>query len=137
VIYYLWSAAGPKRVTQSIHRQIVERALPFAGFANSRQKIIEVVINNLTASTSAFTARGLIYKFDSKGLLDLSEATEGLFVFPRRSLGRNITDIKPALTRKRLRDERVWMPSRRVIEIIKSDLLASKGKDSRLPILRP
>ena len=42
VRYYLWSAEGPQRITELLHRQLFERVVAMPQFAGTKQRVLEV-----------------------------------------------------------------------------------------------
>lgn len=140
VACYLWSEEGPLRIPDRLHRQLAggETALP--QYAGSRQKIIEVLLQPLTAHSYAVRARGLVYAFDSSGLLDARAHTEAasLKVSRFRASGNNIVDLEPKISARRSREQDTWMPTKAMMERIWSDLDPHRPKKSkRFPVLRP
>jgi hypothetical protein len=99
LVYYLWSAEGPFRITDPFHRAIVQRSVALPHFAATKQKILEVVIRPLTRDVHTLSARGLMYSFDADGLLDIRSAAEGVSMQLSRFRGpeQNVIDLQPKI----------------------------------------
>jgi hypothetical protein len=82
VRYYLCSAEGLQRITQRLHRDLIEGDAALPQFAGTKQKILEVLVKPVTSTSSSLTARGVVYPFDGRGFLDVrSLAQEGSGAF--------------------------------------------------------
>ena len=78
VRYYLWSAEGPQRITQRLHRELFERDVAMPQFAGTKQKVLEVFVQRVTKMHYSISARGVVYPFDADGFLDVKTlALEG------------------------------------------------------------
>ena len=138
VVYYLWSAEGPLRITDRVHRALVERSLALPQFAATKQKTIEAVVQPLTRDTYTMSARGLMYSFDPKGFLEETIKTEGVIHLPRfGSSQRDLVDLTPRIRARRIREKRIWTPTKSMLDIIWSDLDPARPRGPRIPMLRP
>ena len=68
--YYLWSADGPRRLTQRVHHELIEGLFSLPQYADSRQKILEVFVTHQTKTHFILNARGILYPFDTQGFFD-------------------------------------------------------------------
>jgi hypothetical protein len=138
LVYYLWSAEGPLRITDRLHRALVQRSVALSQFAATKQKILEVVIRPLTRDAHTLSARGLIYFFNADGLLDVGRKTEGLIPLPRfRASETNVIDVEPKIRARRIREENTWEPTKPMLDFIWSDVDPQRPRGPRLPVLRP
>jgi hypothetical protein len=137
LIYYLWSAEGPLRITDRLHRGLVQRSRALPQFATTKQKILEVVIRPFTHDAHALSVRGLMYSFDADGLLDAKGKTEGLIPLPRfRASETNVIDVEPTIRARRIREENIWKPTKPMLDVVWSDVDPRRPRGPRLPVLR-
>jgi hypothetical protein len=78
-------------------------------FAHKRCKIIEVLVTRQLSEPITIGVRGMVYAFDAKGRLDLSDVGEAMEIVtqgsrPRRLQG-NVIDVNPVLRDRRWSDE--------------------------------
>jgi hypothetical protein len=138
LVYYLWSAEGPFRISDRLHRALVQRSVALPQFAATKQKILEAVIRTLTREAHTLSARGLMYSFDADGLLDVGSKTEGLIPLPRfRASETNVIDVEPKIRARRIREENTWKPTKPMLDLIWSDVDPQRPRGPRLPLLRP
>jgi hypothetical protein len=76
VRYYLWSADGPWRIPDRLHRDLIDRKLALPQYATSKQKVLEVFARRIGADTYSLRGRGSIYAFDEKGYLERGRGEE-------------------------------------------------------------
>jgi hypothetical protein len=118
--YYLWTDEGPFRFPDRLHHQLIEGRVQLPQFAGTRQKFVEVL--SPKSEVLHTTVRGIIYAFDKNGFLDLGGLRQAMPTIPR-FLGENgITDLSPALKKRRFGAEHTWLPDVGVLDRIKSDL---------------
>lgn len=141
IVYYLWSEEeGPLRITERMHRQLVAAEVALPRYAGSRQRIIEVLLRPLMAHSYAVSIRGLLYTFDSAGILETATHAEAaaLKLSRFRTPGNNVVDLEPRISARRFRSQNTWMPTKAMIDRIRSDLDPHRPKGSkRFPVLRP
>lgn len=140
IVYYLWSEEGPLRITDRMHRQLVAAEVALPRYAGSKQRIIEVLLRPLTARSYAISTRGLLYTFDSAGILQTATHAEAAALKPSRfrTPGNNVVDLEPRISARRVRSQNTWMPTKAMIDRIRSDLDPHRPKGSkRFPVLRP
>ena len=138
VVYYLWSAEGPLRITDRLHRALVERSLALPQFAATKQKIIETIVQPLTRDSYTLSARGLMYSFDPKGFIEETIKTEGVIHLPRfGSSEPKLVDLTPKIKARRVREKKTWTPTKSMLDIIWSDVDPSRPRGPRIPMLRP
>lgn len=132
VVYYLWSAEGPLRITDRLHRALVKRSLALPQFATTKQKIIEAIVQPLTRYTYTLSARGLMYSFDPKGFIEETSKTEGVIHLPRfGSSEPNLVDLTPKIKARSVREKKTWTPTKSMLEIIWSDVEPSRALGGR------
>ena len=128
VVYYLWSAEGPLRITDRLHRALVERSLALPQFAATKQKIIETIVQPLTRDSYALSARGLMYSFDPKGFIEETIKTEGVIHLPRfGSSEPKLVDLTPKIKARRVRERKLGRQ--------RNPCWTSSGLMSILPVL--
>lgn len=140
VRYYLCSKEGLQRITQRLHRSLVEGDIALPQFAGTKQKILEVLVKPVTSTSFSLTARGVLYPFDERGFLDVSSlAREGSPEISRfRSAKTNVVDLTPSLKKRRYQETYTWKPSKGMIDRVWEDVEPNRGrKRLRVPILRP
>ena len=138
VVYYLWSAEGPLRITDRLHRALVERSLALPQFAATKQKIIEAIVQPLTRDSYTLSARGVMYSFDPKGFIEETIKTEGVIHLPRfGSSEPKLVDLTPKIKARRAREKKTWTPTKSMLDIIWFDVDPSRPRGPRIPMLRP
>ena len=140
VRYYLWSAEGPQRITQRLHRELFERDVAMPQFAGTKQKVLEVFVQRVTKMHYSISARGVVYPFDADGFLDVKTlALEGSLEISRfRSAQANVLDLNPSIKRRRFQEQYTWKPSKTMLDDVWSDIEPRRARRRRrLPLLRP
>jgi hypothetical protein len=135
--YYLAKGDALLRIPQRLHLDIIagKRSLP--EFASSEQRILEVVARQLTRSTYAVSARGLIYRFDERGFREQVDIDDLLSdVLEPVSEGK-LVHLDRARRTRRAREKRTWRPSQSQIQEVKHDTIRSAGTTRPLPMFRP
>ena len=140
VWYYLWSAEGPQRITQRLHRELFERNVAMSQFAGTKQRVLEVLVQYLTKTHCKISGRGIVYPFNANGFLDVKTlALEGPLEISRfRSAEAKIVDLKPSIRRRRFQEQYTWKPSKTMLDDVWNDIDPGRPKKRpRLPLLRP
>jgi hypothetical protein len=140
VRYYLWSAEGPQRITELLHRQLFERVVAMPQFAGTKQRVLEVFVQRLTKAHYTISARGIVYPFDDNGFLDVKTlALEGSLEITRlRSPEAKVVDLNPSIKRRRFQEKYTWKPSKTMLDDVWRDIEPRGAKGGRrLPLLRP
>lgn len=135
--YYLWDGQALSRVPHRLHSGVLSGDLALPQYANSKQKVVEVLIWRGPGRARKIEARGTISFFNSKGCIDLREATEAIAIAvegskPKRRSG-NVLDIGPVIRSRRWSREHIWKPPPMLLRIIVADI---DGK-AKIPALRP
>ena len=113
--YYLWDGHALSRVTHRLHSALLSGDTALPQYANSKQKVVEVLIWRGPGQARKIEARGTISFFNSKGCIDLREATEAAAIAvegskPKRR-NENVVDLGPVIRSKRWSREHTWKPS--------------------------
>jgi hypothetical protein len=139
VRYYLWSAEGPQRITERLHRELFERNVAIPPFAGTKQRVLEVFVQRLTKTHYSISGRGIVYPFDDNGFLDVKTlALEGPLEISRfRSSEVKIVDLNPSIRRRRFQQQYTWKPSKTMLDDVWCDIEPRRAKGHRrLPLLR-
>ena len=138
VRYYLWSGDQLRRVPDRLHYDLLDRAVAFPEFAGTRQKIIEVFIQPLTATARTIIARGIIYTFDVGGFLNLRPIREeALRDYTRGpAVHGNVVDLQRIRNRKQFARTYSWKPATDLLARIRADITPKRSKASKLPLLK-
>jgi hypothetical protein len=112
-----------------------DMALP--QYANSKQKMVEVLIWYGPGRARKIEARGTISFFNSKGGIDLREATEAMAIAVEGSKpkwrNKNVLDIGPVIRSRRWSREHTWKPAPILLRMIIADI---EGQ-AKIPTIRP
>jgi hypothetical protein len=137
VRYYLWSSGGLQRITERLHRELFDRHVAITKFSDTKQKVLEVLVQRLTKIDYRISARGVVYPFDANGFLDVKTlALEGSLEISRfRSGQENVLDLNPAVKRRRFKEQYTWKPSKAILNDVWKDIDLAGHR--RLPVLRP
>jgi hypothetical protein len=140
VRYYVWSAEGPQRITERLHRELFKRVVAMPQFAGTKQRVLEVFVQRLTKAHYSISGRGIVYPFDANGFLDVKTlALEGSLEISRfRSPEAKIVDLSPSIRRRRFQEQYTWRPSKTMLDDVWHDIEPRRPKRlRRLPLLRP
>ena len=140
VRYYLWSADGPWRIPDHLHRDLIDRKLALPQYATSKQKVLEVLARRISAGTYSLRGRGSIYSFDEKGYLERDRAEElmGFVVEQARQKlkGGKVVSIEPTLRERRFKREHYWEPTRAMLDLISVDFQKASRAVRRIRVLK-
>src|SRR5271169_236599 len=131
--YYLWDGHALSRVPHRLHSALLSGDTALPQYANSKQKVVEVLIWRGPGRARKIEARGTISFFNSKGYIDLREATEAMAIAvegskPKRR-NENVLDIGPVIRSQRWSREHTWKPAPMLLRMIIADI---EGQ-SRIP----
>jgi hypothetical protein len=125
VRYYLWAAAGPWRLPNQLHQDLIDRKVALPQFAGTKQKVLEVFARRLGVDTYSLRGQGTFFVFDENGYLKRMPAEEvmGFIVERARQKLRdgNVVSIEPTLRERRLKKEHHWQPTRSMLHLVRSD----------------
>lgn len=140
--YYFWTDDGPWRISERLHSEIVSGKVELTRYAGTRQKVVEVQIRRVSSRPIFVRARGIYYKFDSQGHLNLPELAEAVGLAlegsrPKR-VDLNLFDIGPAVRHRRWLEAQTWQVSSTILRKITADLQPrSRSLDEqRIPFLK-
>ena len=138
VRYYHWSPDGLHRITEKLHRELLQQKMALPQFAASNQKILELLVERQPSGRLRVAARGIVYPFDRQGKLDVRKlAIEGSMDFSR-SLGTNVVDLYPTIKRRRFEEQYKWKLERAILNAVLDDIRPrSKKTVPHIPFLRP
>jgi hypothetical protein len=120
-----------------LYRELVDGILDVPRFANTIQRMVEVLIWSELRGNKSLEARPTSCRFDASGKVDLGQAAEAAAIAvegskPRR-LSESVLDIAPTLRARRRKAEMQWHPSPAIMRLIIGD---ARGK-IKLPTFRP
>ena len=97
VRYYLCTDAGPVRLPLRLCRELADRVIALPQFANSIQRMVEVLIQTEPGKTKSVHFRSTSTRFDKDGKIDLHHAAETMAVIlggskPKR-ISENVVDM--------------------------------------------
>ena len=105
--YYLCTDAGPVRLPQRLCRDLSERLIALPQFANSVQRMVEVLIESKAGKIQRIELRPTHSRFDEDGKIDLRHAAEAMAIIldgsTPKQVGENVLDIQSTL-RSRARE---------------------------------
>ena len=135
--YYFWDGHALSRVPHRLHSALLSGDTALPQYANSKQKVVEVLIWRGPGRARKIEARGTICFFNSKGCIDLREATEAMAIAvegskPKRR-NENVLDIGPVIRSRAWSREHTWKPSPILLRMIIADI---EGH-AKIPVLRP
>jgi hypothetical protein len=140
VRYYLWSADGPCRIPDGLHRDLIDRKVALPQYATSKQKVLEVFARRISATTYSLRGRGSIYSFDERGYLERDQAGElmGFVVEQARQKlkGGKVISIDPTLRERRFKREHYWEPTRSMLDLISVDFQKASRAMRRIKVLK-
>ena len=126
VRYYLWTEEGAQRLSNRLHAELVSRKTALRTLANSRQRIVEAYVSQLGKRPLLVKTRGVYYRFDAEGYLDMGSAAEAVAIAVDRAqeglAGQNVVDLGPRLRDRQWRREHRWKPGREVLQRITEDV---------------
>lgn len=140
--YYLWTDDGPWRISQRTHVDLVTGAFGLPQYANSKQKVVEVLFQRDPHDLGSIRARGIYYHFDEKGRLNLLAASEAAASAIEGSRPRhvvdNLFDIGPAVRHRRWVANQTWKVSPAILRRITADLRSQPSflRKKPIPLLR-
>jgi len=135
--YYFWDGRALSRVTHRLHSALLSGEMALPQYANSSQKMVEVLIWRGRGRARKIEARGTICFFNSKGSIDLREAAEAAAIAvegskPKRR-SKNVLDIGPVIRSRRWSREHIWKPPAMLLRTIVADI----DGQAKIPALRP
>ena len=136
VRYYLCTDAGPVRLPRRLCRELADRVIALPQFANSIQRMVEVLIQTEPGKTKSVHFRSTSTRFDKDGKVDLHHAAETMAVIlggsePKRT-SENVVDIRPTLRTRAHEREMSW----RIPQSVKRLILADVEGEAKLRIFR-
>lgn len=112
--YFLCTDDGLYRLPDRLHRDLLGGRTALIQFANTKQKLIELIISRAEAFTSK--ARGVIYVFDKNGFLDLRMMTQDAMpAIPRFMKEKGVVDLAPAIRKQRFQSDFTWKPTQAIL----------------------
>ena len=135
--YYIWDGRALSKVPHRLHSALLSGDATLPQYANSKQKMVEVLIWRGPGQARKIEARGTINFFNSKGCIDLREATEAVAIAvegskPKR-LNEKVLDIGPVVRSRRWSREHTWKPAPILLRMIIADI---EGR-AKIPTLQP
>lgn len=135
--YYLWDGSALSRLTHRLHSALLSGDTALPQYANSKQKVVEVLIWQGPGRARKIEVRGTICFFNSKGYIDLREPAEAAAIAlegskPKRR-SKNVLDIGPVIRSRRWSREHTWKPAPMLLQMIIADI---EGQ-AKIPALRP
>jgi hypothetical protein len=126
--YYVWDDTALWRLPHRLHAAVVSGEAKLLRFANTRCKIIEVLVSRQLSQPIIKMVRGVVYAFDAEGRLDLSDVGDAIEMViqgsrPRR-LQENVIDVSPVLRDRRWSSTHAWQPTVEMVHQINADLTA-------------
>ena len=126
--YYVWDGLKLWRFPHRLHTAVVNGESKLRRYANTRCKIIEVVVSREHAQPVITGVRGVIYVFDAEGELDLTDVGEAVEMMTQgtrpRHIQENVIDAGPVLRGRRWSAVHTWQPTIEMLRSIKADLAA-------------
>lgn len=115
--YYFVTDDGLFRLSGRLHRDLLSGETALVQFADTRQKLIELIIPQ--SGWHGATARGIIYIFDANGFLDLRrKVRDAMPVMPRYLHDKTVTDLTPAIAERSFRKSSTWQPPQAMLDLI-------------------
>jgi hypothetical protein len=101
VRYYLWAADGPWRLPNQLHRDLIDREVALPQFADTKQKVLEVLSRRIGVDAYALRGHGIIFAFEENGYLKRTPAEEAMGFIVERARQKlaesNVVSIEPTL----------------------------------------
>jgi hypothetical protein len=139
--YYLWDGRTLSRVSHRLHSALLSGEIALPQYANSKQKIVEVMIWRDPGRARKIEARGTICFFNSKGYIDLREPVEAAAIAVEASKPKrrdeNVFDIGPVIRSRRWSREHTWKPSPMLLQTLLQKIMADIEGRAKIPALRP
>ena len=105
--YYLWVGNRGWQISDRLMKALVAREISLPQYANTTQKIIEVLTKGLPGSIQAINGTSLL--FDSQGALDLADQADAICaVFSKPVARGNVLDVQGLLR------ERAWLAKHKI-----------------------
>ena len=134
--YYLCTDAGPVRLPLRLCRDLADRVVALPQFANSVQRMVEVLIESKAGKIEKIELRPTHSRFDENGKLDLRHAAEAMAIIlggsAPKQIGENVLDIRSTLSSRARERETKW----RIFPSLKKLILADVKGETKLPVLR-
>ena len=136
VRYYLCTDAGPVRLPLRLCRELADSVIALPQFANSIQRMVEVLIESKAGKTEKIELRPTHSRFDENGKIDLRHAAEAMAIilggFAPKQADENVLDIRSALSSRARERQTKW----RIHPSLKKLILADVKGETKLPELR-
>jgi hypothetical protein len=134
--HYLWTNAGPFRLTSRLARELAHRQIAVPQFANSVQRMVEVFVETEDSRIKNIDFRATHARFDKQGKADLHHAAEVMAIILEgrapKKFDEGVLDISSILrTRKRERETQ-W----RIPQSLKRAIVGDIRGKARVPLLR-
>jgi hypothetical protein len=134
--HYIFTDAGPFRLTSRLSRDLAHGAVTAPQFANSVQRMVEVFVETEGAEIKDLQFRATHARFDREGKADLHDAAEAMAVIvdalkPTR-VGENVFDVAGKLRAIQRERETQW----RIGQPLKKAIMADVTGDAKLPLFR-
>jgi len=134
--YYLCTDAGPVRLPQRLCRDLSERLIALPQFANSIQRMVEVLIESKAGKIQKIELRPTHSRFDENGKIDLGYAAEAMAMIlggtAPKHVDENVLDIRSTLRSRAREQETKW----RISPSLRKLILADVNSETKLPVLR-
>jgi hypothetical protein len=115
---------------------LTDRVIALPQFANSAQRMVEVLIETQAGKAKSVHLRPASTRFDEEGMVDLHHAAGAMSVIlggsTPKQISNNVLDIGPTLRTRALEREANW----RIPQSIKRLILADVKGEAKLPIFR-
>jgi hypothetical protein len=140
--YYLWSDDGPWRLSERFHAGLVSGTVNLKQYANTKQKIVEVFVRRHRGQPIFVKARGIYYRFDKSGRLDVTGLSEAAAIALEgsrpRHVAANLFDVSPAIRHRRWLKAQTWRVDAAILRKITADLNAESQSltEDRIPMLK-
>lgn len=133
--YYLCTKEGPVRLPQRLSRDLSARIIALPQFANSVQRLVEVLIESKAGKIEKIELRPTHSRFDENGKVDLHHAAEAMAIIlsgsAPKQVGTNVLDIRSTLSSRTRERETKW----RIHSSLKKLILADVRGETKLPQL--
>jgi hypothetical protein len=137
VRYYLWAADGPWRLPNQLYRDLIDREVALPQFADTKQKVLEVLSRRIGVDAYALRGQGIIFAFDENGYLKRIPAEEAMGFIVERARQKlaesNVVSIGPTLRGRRFKKEHQWQPTRSMLQLVRIDF---KPRARRIRVLK-
>ena len=125
------------RLPQRLCRDLSDRLIALPQFANSVQRMVEVIIQTEARRIKSVQLRPTSTRFDGDGKVDPRDAVEIMAEIVAGSepkqIGDNVVDIGPAVRTRAREREASW----RIPQGVKRLILADVSGGAKLPVVRP